>query len=131
MELNQGQIQASLLLENWWYSSNDQVFELCGAAGTGKTTIVRYLIEQIGLSMDEVLFVAFMGKAATCLQRNGLPAKTIHSACDTYHKVPMRDGNGKKILDEYGLPKMKLKFELKESIGSHIKYNRSCGVAIK
>lgn len=121
MELNQGQIQASLLLENWWYSSNDQVFELCGAAGTGKTTIVRYLIEQIGLSMDEVLFVAFMGKAATCLQRNGLPAKTIHSACYTYHKVPMRDENGKKILDEYGLPKMKLKFELKESIGSHIK----------
>ena len=108
-------------MENWWYSSNDQVFELCGAAGTGKTTIVRYLIEQIGLELDQVLFVAFMGKAATCLQRNGLPAKTIHSACYKYKKVVARDENGKKILDEYGLPKLKLQFELRDSVGDNIK----------
>ena len=51
-----------------------------GPQGTGKTTLVRYLIERLGLNNDQVLFLAFMGKAASQLARNGLPAQTIHSA---------------------------------------------------
>ena len=54
--------------------------------GRGKTFLVRYLIDRVGLSYDEVLFVAFMGKAASQLARNGLPAKTIHSAIYKYEK---------------------------------------------
>lgn len=122
MELNHDQLMASLDMENWWYQSNDQVFEISGAAGTGKTTLVRYLIERIGLSMDEVLFVAYMGKAATCMQRNGLPAKTMHSAMYKYTKVIARDKEtGKIIYDAHGYPKLELAFQLKESIGSKIK----------
>ena len=63
--LNNDQIYATMKLESWWNSSTgDQVFELDGPAGSGKTTLIMYLIEKIGLKLDDVLFVAYMGKAA-------------------------------------------------------------------
>lgn len=122
IELNKDQLMASLQMENWWYSSNNQVFEVSGAAGTGKTTLVRYLIERIGLSMDEVLFIAFMGKAATCMQRNGLPAKTLHSAIYKYEKcIAIDKQTGKPIYEKSGLPKLEMRFKLRKSIGDNIK----------
>lgn len=52
-----------------------QVFYLAGYAGTGKTTLARYLAEDVG----RVLFAAFTGKAAYVLRRKGCPgASTIH-----------------------------------------------------
>ena len=121
IELNTEQIHAIYDMESWWNSRDKQVFEISGAAGTGKTTLVRYLIERLGLKYDEVLFVAFMGKAASQLARNGLPAKTIHSAIYDLVKVPERDENGKIIIKENGKVKIIKKFVLKDRIGKHIK----------
>lgn len=121
IELNTEQIHAIYDMESWWNSRVKQVFEISGAAGTGKTTLVRYLIERLGLKYDEVLFVAFMGKAASQLARNGLPAKTIHSAIYDLVKVPERDENGKIIIKENGKVKTIKKFVLKDRIGKHIK----------
>ena len=81
IEFNKEQICAIYDIEHWWNSgTSDQVIEVSGAAGTGKTTLIMYFIERIGLKLDEVLFVAYMGKAANQMALNGLPAKTIHSA---------------------------------------------------
>ena len=121
IELNTEQIHAIYDMEHWWHSRDKQVFEISGAAGTGKTTLVRYLIERLGLTYDEVLFVAFMGKAASQLSRNGLPAQTIHSAIYDLEKVPARDENGKLILKENGKIKFTRKFVLKEQISKHLK----------
>ena len=81
IELNNDQIHAAYLADDWWYNSTRQLFEISGSAGTGKTTLVRYLIERFNLTTDQVLFIAYTGKAASQLIRNGLPARTIHSAC--------------------------------------------------
>ena len=72
-----------------WYRRPDrpQVFRLFGFAGSGKTTITRYVIEELGLlamsrstiSAGGVLFAAFTGKAALVMTRKGTPASTIHS----------------------------------------------------
>ena len=72
-----------------WYRRPDraQVFRLFGFAGSGKTTITRYVIEELGLlamsrstiSAGGVLFSAFTGKAALVMTRKGTPASTIHS----------------------------------------------------
>ena len=80
IELNEDQLFTAMDMEHWYHSGTKQTYEISGAAGTGKTTMVLYLIEQLGLSLDEVLFMAYMGKAATQLARHGLPAKTIHSS---------------------------------------------------
>ena len=53
-----------------------------GYAGTGKSTIVRYAIDELGLepgASGGVLYAAFTGKAALVMTRKGTPASTIHS----------------------------------------------------
>ena len=120
-ELNNEQIFALYKLEHWWNESTKQVFEISGYGGTGKTTLVRYLIERIGLTDKEVLFVAFMGKAASVLSRMGLPAKTIHSTIYNYEKVLARDENNKIIFNDKGKPKLIGKFVKKEKLDKKIK----------
>lgn len=121
IELNNDQIYAIYDLEHWWNSSTKQVFEISGSAGTGKSTLVKYFIERIGLDYNNVLFVAFMGKAASILARNGLPAKTIHSAIYDYKEKIARDEDGHIILKSNGKPKLVSYFELKDRLSKKIK----------
>ena len=121
IELNTEQVYAIYELEHWWHSKDNQLFQITGGPGTGKTTLVRYFIDRLGLSLENVLFVAYMGKAASILQRNGLPAKTIHSAIYDYVEKLDRDENGRIIIKENGKPKLKHFFELKDHISKKIK----------
>jgi exodeoxyribonuclease-5 len=72
-----------------WYRhgrQKQQVFQLFGFAGTGKSTITRHAIDALGLvskgndcrRIGGVLFAAFTGKAAHVMTRKGTPASTIH-----------------------------------------------------
>ena len=64
-----------------WFKGNRQVFELSGPAGTGKTTLAKYITEALGLVDNQVLFCAFTGKAALVLSQKGCtPSSTVHSA---------------------------------------------------
>ena len=121
IELNNDQVYACYDLENWWHRGTKQLFEISGGAGCGKTFLVRYFIDRINLKYDQVLFVAYMGKAASQLQRNGLPAKTIHSAIYDFKQVPARDKDGKIIIKSNGKLKLVPKFELKDHISKKIK----------
>ena len=58
-----------------------QVFRVYGYAGSGKTTITRHAIADLGLEEGSggVLYGAFTGKAALVMTRKGTPASTIHS----------------------------------------------------
>jgi len=54
-----------------------QVFRLFGYAGTGKTTLAKYIADEVD---DEVKFAAFTGKAASVMRGKGCRgASTIHS----------------------------------------------------
>lgn len=101
---------ASAAIKKWWMELFDgtisledkPIWRLFGFAGTGKTTTIRAIIDELGLEMGtDVLFAAFTGKAALVMQRNGLPARTIHSLiyipkdpdrkkCEELHKA-LRD----------------------------------------
>lgn len=63
-----------------------QVQTLGGYAGTGKTTVIRQLIERL----PEYAVCAYTGKAAHVLRRKGVPASTIHSLI--YEAVPDEHG---------------------------------------
>lgn len=82
------QAAAIAAIEDWYRrrTREQQVFRLFGYAGTGKTTITRHAIGELGLEpMDRtggaggVLYAAFTGKAALVMTRKGTPASTIHS----------------------------------------------------
>jgi exodeoxyribonuclease-5 len=74
---------------NWfrYETGHQQVARLFGYAGCGKSTILRFILEELGLStsvssrhcVPDVVTATFTGKAALVLRRKGTPARTIHS----------------------------------------------------
>ncbi|MDD3172087.1 MAG: AAA family ATPase [Herbinix sp.] len=98
--LNKEMEYAMKEVQYWFKKGKKPVFEIAGAAGTGKTTLVKYIIEELGLDDDEVLFMAYVGKAALQLIRKGTRAKTIHSVIYEPYDAPVLDANGNKIKDE-------------------------------
>jgi ATP-dependent exoDNAse (exonuclease V) alpha subunit len=87
------QAQAIREIKDWFLhrTAEQQVFRVFGYAGTGKTTITRHAIDELGLDTmikdadgivsgsGGVLYSAFTGKAALVMTRKGTPASTIHS----------------------------------------------------
>ena len=120
MKLNEQQAQAIEALRKWWYNGNKQVFQISGAAGTGKTTLIRYLINEIKLEHDEVLFTAFVGKATLAMTRNGLNAKTLHSAICYCKDEPVLDENGN-VVTEYNRRVTKRVFTRRRKIDPRIR----------
>ena len=97
IELNEGQQECLKKLIQWWKNGDRQLFEISGAAGTGKTTIIKYLIDTLDdIDIDNVLFVALVGKAAMQMTKSGVMASTIHSAIYYPVEVDKVDENGKK-----------------------------------
>ncbi len=77
MQFSTEQDAALVAVSNWLKQGFPQVFRLFGYAGTGKTTLARYLAEGVD---GDVLFAAFTGKAAMVLRSRGAKkASTIHS----------------------------------------------------
>lgn len=123
IELNKDQIFASYEAQKWKANGyTDQVFEISGRAGTGKTTTVKYILQEMGLDpQHDVLFVAFTGKAASQLSKQNVPAITCHSAFYEYKKEYDRLPNGRIIYNEAGKPKLKGVFKKKEYLKKRYK----------
>lgn len=62
-----------------------------GFAGSGKSTLIKFIIEALGIDGEDVAYVAFTGKAATVLKQKGCQnAITAHKLL--YDARPTRDG---------------------------------------
>ena len=74
------------------YNNNEMYSCIAGFAGTGKSTLVAFIIDAIGLDREEeVCYAAYTGKAANVLKRKGCPnASTIHRLI--YNAIPRKDG---------------------------------------
>lgn len=85
------QAAAIAAIRDWFEtrSEQQQVFRLFGYAGSGKSTVLKFALDELGLSphrsardgncLPGVVTVTFTGKAALVLTRKGTPARTIHS----------------------------------------------------
>ena len=89
------QDEALLAVSNWLKDkSGQQVFRLFGWAGTGKSTLARYLAEGV----RSVKYAAFTGKAALVMRKKGCRgASTIHSLI--YTLVSEKEGEPHFALD--------------------------------
>lgn len=96
--LNEQQALAVKKAKKWWKTQHKQTFEISGIAGSGKSTIVKYLVEDLKIDPDDVLYVAYVGKATLALSRKGHRAQTIHSTIYTVELVPKIDEDGNKVV---------------------------------
>lgn len=65
--LTQDQENAKLMAEIWYNYAKQQTFFLSGWAGTGKTTIIRPILDSIGLAPEEVAIACFTANASQVL----------------------------------------------------------------
>ncbi len=116
VQLTPDQEEAIALIEEWFFNLNNQIFVLCGYAGTGKTFLVDYAVKRLGLTAGEsAVFVTPTGKAASVLIRGGTPAGTVHSLIYTREEDIEVDENGEVISERF------LRFVKKEKIDGKIK----------
>lgn len=65
---------------------------ISGYAGSGKSTLIKFIIAALGVEDDKVAYVAFTGKAANVLKQKGCPnATTAHKLL--YKARPLPDGS--------------------------------------
>lgn len=119
--LNSQQRECVDMCKKWYRKiSSKQVVNISGCAGTGKTTTVKYLIQELGLDMADVLFVAYTGKAALNLQLSGVSGRTIHSTCYDIELVPVYDDDNKLVIRNNRVV-TRPEFVLKERLPENIK----------
>ena len=126
MILTNDQEQALKIILNK-YNNHEKYVTVCGYAGVGKSTLVRFAIEALNVDESKVAYATYTGKAAEVLRRKGNKnAMTLHKLL--YDSIP-RPGGGffripKKsldynivVVDEISLaPKTMLEMLLKHKI---------------
>ena len=121
IEFNGGQMKLSEEITSWYKTFNKPTFVYTGPPGSGKTTVIFYVLEKLGISLRNVIGLALSGKAVGRLAMTGIPSQTIHSFA--YHPMlmPLFDDDGKPLLNVDGTQKRGWRFVLKESIPDYIK----------
>lgn len=74
------------------YANHEKYVVISGYAGTGKSTLVRFIINALDIEEDKVAYASFTGKAAEVLRKKGNKnAMTLHRLL--YDSIP-RPGGG-------------------------------------
>lgn len=107
------QKEVKSLFKKWHRQQNEQVLEIGGYAGVGKSTILEPMFSEAGIDIEtEVLAMAYTGRAAGNLASKGIPASSMHSALMNTIEVPKTDKDGNEITLN-GRPLTRLQFEPK------------------
>ena len=73
------------------YNDHSKYVTISGYAGSGKSTLVRFIIEAMDIEEERVAYATFTGKAAEVLRKKGnLNAMTLHRLL--YESIPRKDG---------------------------------------
>ena len=73
------------------YKAKKKYTVISGYAGSGKSTLVRFIIEALDVDEDDVCYCAFTGKAAEVLRKKGNKnACTLHKLL--YESIPKPEG---------------------------------------
>ena len=92
------------------------MFQIAGAAGTGKTVTIMAIVEMLGLKYNQICPCAYTGAAALVMKRRGfINACTIHSAM--YDMISYPSGI---INPQTGQPVVKKKFAKKITLSPEI-----------
>ena len=87
------------------YKNHEKFAVISGYAGTGKSTLVRFIIEALDVEEDKVAYATFTGKAAEVLRKKGNKnSMTLHRLL--YDSIPKPGGGF------FRKPKMSLEYTI-------------------
>ena len=87
------------------HKSHEKYTVISGYAGTGKSTLVRFIIDALDVDEDKVAYATYTGKAAEVLRKKGNPnAMTLHRLL--YDSIPRQGGGFIRI------PKKQLDYDI-------------------
>jgi len=73
------------------FKNHEPYTVIAGYAGTGKSTLIHFIIAALNLEEWEIAYIAYTGKAAQVLRNKGCQnAMTAHRLL--YHSIPKKDG---------------------------------------
>lgn len=100
----------------WYKYSSEQIFQFAGNPGTGKSVTLNEIIMELGIPMDRIAPMAYVGAAAINMRLKGMyNARTIHSSIYDTIEVPLRDEDGNIIWNKYfDRPEVRFKRILKD-----------------
>jgi ATP-dependent exoDNAse (exonuclease V) alpha subunit len=85
IKLTKGQERTIKELEKFFYSNTTRVFIIKGYAGTGKTTLIKEIIDRLGTMEATVVLLASTGRASKILSNiTKYQTKTIHGEIYRY-----------------------------------------------
>jgi len=118
MQLNQGQQRIHDAAIHWFNHESSQLFEITGAAGTGKSVLIFAILETLGLKPQQYLAMAYTGQAAIVMRTRGFPtARSIHSSL--YEVVEEYDNSN--INKHFGVAIKKKSFRKRKVIPHEIR----------
>ena len=87
------------------HKNREKYTVISGYAGTGKSTLVRFIIDALDVDKDKVAYATYTGKAAEVLRKKGNPnAMTLHKLL--YDSIPRQGGGFIRI------PKKQLDYDI-------------------
>lgn len=115
--LNSGQAKIYNEAIDWYHNSSEQVFEIEGPAGSGKSVLIYEILKGLGLKPYQYLPMAYTGQASIVMRTRGFhTARSIHSSL--YEVVDTYDNSN--INAQFGIPQRKREFRVKDFIDPNI-----------
>src|SRR5574344_1218030 len=126
MVLNSCQIKTVQEAIDWFRNSSEQIFEIDGEAGTGKSVVINSIVQALKLQPYQCMPMAYTGQAAIVMRMKGFPhARSIHSNLYELIRKPKeyKDSPFKNINTEFNTPEYEYEFRPREigSISNDIK----------
>lgn len=119
IQLNLDQERIKNAAIHWFFNESNQVFEIDGAAGTGKTFLIFQILKALGLNENQYYAMAYTGQASIVLRTRGFKtARSIHS---TLYEVVDVVSESEDMAMKYGLTTKRKDFRLKEYIDPQIR----------
>jgi exodeoxyribonuclease-5 len=117
-KLNDDQERILKEATHWFFNESEQVFQIAGAAGTGKTFLIYEILKAFDLNESQYMAMAYTGQASIVMRTRGfLSAKSIHSSL--YELIEVSDQDN--ISRAFNLPTKKKVFRKRLNLPKEIR----------
>ena len=104
---------------NWYFNSSEQLFEISGPAGSGKSILIAEILKSLHLSPNQYYAMAPVGAATLVMRKKQFPyARTIHSTLYECIEVPDQIDT---LAAKFGAKGIKKKYVLRKFIDPNIR----------